>query len=151
MGVWGNVNDEIQKLSLSLGISLISTLYGLIAGYLLFEPMKKNVQRQLDNLKQFIEIIKTNYPSQAEDIDSYYSFENSTDRYLNEFIENCKTIGNDISTKNEIIFSKGTIVLQNIDFNTIWNDEQLTDEQRENIWKYLQTLYVFAYEYIKES
>ncbi len=35
----------------SLGISLIPTLYGLIAGYLIFEPMKKNVQRQLDNLQ----------------------------------------------------------------------------------------------------
>ena len=44
------VNDGIQKLSLSLGVSLIPTLYGLIAGYLLFESMKKNVQRQLDNL-----------------------------------------------------------------------------------------------------
>ena len=45
-----NENDSTQKLSLSLGVSLIPTLYGLIAGYLLFEPMKKNVQRQLDNL-----------------------------------------------------------------------------------------------------
>ena len=104
-----------------------------------------------DNLKQFVSIIKTNYPGQQAKIDEYYNFDSVNDRYLNEFVEICKTIGNDISTKNEIIFSKGSVVLKNIDFYLIWNDENLSDDQRENIWKYLQTLYIFAYEHIRES
>ena len=104
-----------------------------------------------DNLKQFIEIIKKNYPSQSEKINEYYNFDNPGDRYVTEFIDNSKIIGNDISTKNEIIFSKGNLVLKNVDFHTIWNDEELTDEQRENIWKYLQTLYIFSYEHMKDS
>lgn len=104
-----------------------------------------------DNLKQFIEIIKKNYPSQSAKIDEYYNFNNAGDKYITEFIENSKIIGNDISTKNEIIFSKGKSVLTNIDFYSIWNDEDLTEEQRDNIWKYLQTLYIFAYEYMKDT
>jgi flagellar motor component MotA len=45
------VDNLLPAFCLSLGVSLIPTLYGLIAGYLIFEPMKKNVQRQLDNLQ----------------------------------------------------------------------------------------------------
>jgi hypothetical protein len=102
-----------------------------------------------ENLKQFLEIIKTNYPNQKKRIEEYYIFDDPQSTYLDEFIKNCSLIGDDISTKNEVIFSKGTTVLHNIDFNSIWNDESLTDDQRENIWKYLHTLYIFAYEHIK--
>jgi len=104
-----------------------------------------------DNLSQFINIIKKNYPAQIDKIDSYYNFENPGDKYLNEFVGICKTIGNDISTKNEIIFSKGNTVLTNVDFYVIWNDDNLSDDQKENIWKYLQTLYIFAFEHIRDS
>lgn len=104
------------------------------------------------NLSQFIDIIKKNYPSQKELIEKHYTFDNNTgDKYLKEFLDSCTKIGDDISTKNEIIFSKGSNVLVNVDFYTIWNDESLSEEQRNNIWKYLQTLYIFAFEYIKDQ
>ena len=102
-----------------------------------------------NNLSQFTTIIKNLYPDQKKAIEEYYNFENPSEKYLQEFIENCSDLGDDISSKNEIIFSKGTIILNNIDFYTIWNDENLADDQKENIWKYLHTLYIFAYEHIK--
>jgi len=102
-----------------------------------------------DNLQQFTKTIKINYPDQSNRIDQYYDYSNPGDKYLNEFITNCSTIGDDISSKNEIIFSKDRTILHNIDFYSIWNDEKLTDVQKENIWKYLHTLYIFAYEHIK--
>ena len=102
-----------------------------------------------DNLAQFTNIIKKMYPEQKEAIENYYNFDEPGDRYLNSFIENCSEMGDNISSKNEIIFSKGTVILPNIDFYSIWNDEKLNDEQRENIWKYLHTLYIFAYEHTK--
>lgn len=104
-----------------------------------------------NTLNELLIVIKTNYPNQQSMIDSYYQFENPTEKYLLEFIENCKDKGDDISTKNEIIFSKGSIILNNVDFNSIWNDENLEDEQRDNIWKFLHTMYIFAYEHIKEQ
>ncbi len=104
------------------------------------------------NLSQFIDIIKKNYPSQKELIEKHYTFDNNTgDKYLKEFLDSCTKIGDDISTKNEIIFSKGSNVLVSVDFYSIWNDESLSEEQRNNIWKYLQTLYIFAFEYIKDQ
>jgi len=102
-----------------------------------------------ENLSQFTTIIKNLYPEQKDAIEKYYVFENAGDKYLKEFIENSSDMGDDISSKNEIIFSKGTVILNNIDFHTIWNDENLSDEQKDNIWKYLHTLYIFAYEHIK--
>ena len=102
-----------------------------------------------DNLSQFTDIIKKLYPDQKTAIEDYYNFKTPTDKYLNCFIDNCSDLGDDISSKNEIIFSKGTVILPNIDFYTIWNDENLSDGQKDNIWKYLHTLYIFAYEHIK--
>ena len=67
------------------------------------------------------------------------------------FLKTSTTIGNDISTKNEIIFSKDSVVLPCIDFHIIWNDPDLTDEQRENVWKYLHTLYILAFEHSKQQ
>ena len=110
-----------------------------------------------ENLKQFIDVLKKKYPEQKENIENYYNFDNPGSKYIDEFLENCKNCGDDISSKNEIIFSKGSKILNNVDFYSIWNNtdddsdndesKELSDEQRENIWKYLHTLYIFAYEY----
>lgn len=110
-------------------------------------------------LSDFLDILRTNYPSQTETINRYYSDLRKVedeetkeekfvcgDRYLEEFLENCRRKGDDISTKNEIIFSKDVVLLQSVDLHSVWNDEALTDSQRENIWKYLHTLYLYAFE-----
>tara|TARA_E500000178_G_scaffold355840_1_gene430082 strand:- start:1646 stop:2779 length:1134 start_codon:yes stop_codon:yes gene_type:complete len=107
------------------------------------------------NLKQFINVLKKKYPEQKDNIENYYNFDNPGNKYVDEFLENCKNCGDDISSKNEIIFSKGSKILNHIDFYSIWNNandnsnesKELNEEQRENIWKYLHTLYIFAYEY----
>jgi len=99
-------------------------------------------------LRELLNVIKINYKEQASSIDKYYIFdENTNDKYLNEFWENTKDKTSYLSSKNEIIFSKNSIILNNIDFNKIWNDENLEETQRENIWKYLHTLWMFGYEH----
>ena len=111
-----------------------------------------------ENLKQFINVLKKKYPEQKNTIENYYNFDNPGNKYIDEFLQNCKNCGDDISSKNEIIFSKDSKILNNIDFYTIWNSiddeihdntesKELNEEQRENIWKYLHTLYIFGYEY----
>jgi formiminotetrahydrofolate cyclodeaminase len=110
-------------------------------------------------LSDFLDILKTNYPTQKDTIDRYYSDLRKVedeetkeekyvcgDRYLEEFLENCRRKGDDISTKNEIIFSKDVVLLTCVDLHAVWNDEALTESQRENIWKYLHTLYLYAFE-----
>ena len=104
-----------------------------------------------ENLKQFIDVLKKKYPEQKENIENYYNFDNPGSKYIDEFLQNCKNCGDDISFKNETIFSKGSKILNNVDFYSIWNNtdddsdndesKELNEEQRENIWKYLHIIH----------
>jgi len=99
------------------------------------------------NLEQFIRnLTKINVD---ENYLEHYDFTDPGDKYLNIFYKNCGKFSNDIANKDEIIFSEENTILDNIDFNKIWNSN-LTDEDRSVIWNYLHTLYIFAYEHIKQ-
>lgn len=104
-----------------------------------------------DSLKQLLSVIKKKFPEQTDDIDSYYNLENEQSKYYEEFLENCLKFGNEISSKDEIIFSKGNVLLKNINFYEIWNHEEMDDDERDNIWNFLHTLYIYAYEAKKDS
>ena len=109
------------------------------------EKFNKNLQELLGQLCNL-------FPEQREKIEKNYIFNEATnDKYLIQFYENCKYLGDDMSSKNEIIFSKENIILDDIDFYSIWNSDVITSETKENIWKYLYTMYIFAYESIKEK
>lgn len=97
------------------------------------------------NLEQFINNLKKLEPS--IDSNNYYNFENPGDKYIVEFYNNCNSFGNDIANKDEIIFSEENTILENINFNKLWNSEELNEESKNIIWNYLQTLYLFSLEY----
>lgn len=104
-----------------------------------------------DNLKELLDQIKNLYPNQANAIDDYYIFDkdNNTHIYVDEFYKNCNKLGYDIGSKNEIIFSEDITIINKVNFYEIWNSPILTDEYKENIWKHIHTMYILAYEYIK--
>jgi hypothetical protein len=112
-------------------------------------------------LVEFLKVISNNYPSQVSNINVIYEYENddekvqpklkNVEKHLENFLKNCNGKGDDISSKNEIIFAKDNIILDGINFYDIWNDDKLDDKQRENIWKYLHSLYLHAYEYHSEK
>jgi hypothetical protein len=112
-------------------------------------------------LVEFLKVIYNNYPNQIDNINKIYKYENEEEKvnlklkdietHLDSFLKNCNGKGDDISSKNEIIFTKDTILLDGINFYEIWNDEKLDDKHRENIWKYLHSLYLHAYEYHSEK
>lgn len=104
-----------------------------------------------NNLEQLLNTIILNYPDQKQSIEEYYILPLDGNKYLNMFYENCRTKGNFISNKDEIIFSKESIILNNIDFNLIWNDNKIDEKDRHNIWKYLHTLYLYSFEYKKNK
>ena len=104
------------------------------------------------NLEQLLKQIKNLFPEQIEKINNHYQFDDNTkDSYLISFYNNCKTFGEDVSSKNEIIFSKENILLEEVDLYTVWNSDKLIDEYKENIWKYIHTMYILAYEYINDA
>ena len=104
-----------------------------------------------ENLKLLLEQITNVFPEQREHIESIYNFEEPGDKYLSSFYLNCRTMGDDVSSKNEIIFSKENTILDGVNFYEIWNSEKINPDMKKNIWKYLHTLYVYAYEYEKDQ
>jgi hypothetical protein len=112
-------------------------------------------------LVEFLKVISNNYPDQVDNINKLYLYEDVEEKanpkikdiegHLDNFLKNCNGKGDDISSKNEIIFSKDNMLLDGVNFYAIWNDEKLDDLQRENIWKYLHSLYLHAYEYHSEK
>ena len=104
-----------------------------------------------ENLKLLLEQIVKVFPEQQENIENIYKFEDPGDKYLRSFYLNCRNMGDDVSSKNEIIFSKENTILEGVDFYEIWNSEKLNVDMKNNIWKYLHTLYVYAYEYEKQQ
>jgi len=107
-------------------------------------------------LVEFLKVISNNYPKQNNKINSIYEYNDDgklkdIEKHLDKFLNNCNGKGDDISSKNDIIFSKDSIILDGINFYEIWNDDKLDDKQKDNIWKYLHSLYLHAYEYHSEK
>jgi len=103
-------------------------------------------------LKEFVEKLANKYPEQKQSIEKYYKIdENTGSKYLDHFFEHALKNGMDLSTKNEIIFSKGNTILKHIDFYQIWNgDKELDQTEMDSIWTYLHTLYIYAIQYKKD-
>ena len=103
-------------------------------------------------LKDFVDQIgKFASKEQREKIEKNYTFEDmETDIYVKSFFENCKKLGDDISNRDEIVFSEENILLEHINFYELWNSN-LSEENKENIWKHLQTLYIYSYEDMKQK
>ena len=100
-------------------------------------------------LEQLLTTVLENYPEQNNSIRKHYNLpiDLTNDTYIRNFIQNCSGKGQDISTKNEIIFSKDIVLVTGVNFYDIWNDSSLSDQHRENIWKYLHTLYIYSFEH----
>lgn len=63
---------------------------------------------------------------------------------ITSFYKKCNELNTDFTDKNEIIFSKDNEIIKNIDFYKIWNNN-LSQSNGEKIWKYLFTLYLYAF------
>uniref|UniRef100_A0A6C0B5E4 Uncharacterized protein n=1 Tax=viral metagenome TaxID=1070528 RepID=A0A6C0B5E4_9ZZZZ len=104
------------------------------------EKFNKNLEQFIRNLSKI---------SGDKTFIKKYDFVNPGDKYLKTFYKNCSKLSNDIANKDEIVFSEENTILEHINFNEIWNSD-LNDENRLTIWNYLHTLYIFAYEHIKD-
>ena len=108
---------------------------------------KNNINIFNKNLQSLLKNIIENFSDLKGIIENNYTFPLEGEGYLNKFIINNKNKGNDISNKNEIIFSKGLIILEYIDFNYIWNHGDMSHQNKNIIWKYIQSLYLYSLEY----
>ena len=100
------------------------------------------------NLELFLNNIKMVVPELTQAIDDTYQFNNDTgSKYVKDFYSNIYPLRKELSNCDEVLFSVNNTILQNINFNTLWNNELITQNVQKTIWKYLHTLYLFSYEY----
>ena len=59
---------------------------------------------------------------------------------IKTFLNNIDNHSKKIKDKDETLFQEN--LLPNIDFNELWNSENITERAKNNIWKYLQTFLI---------
>lgn len=104
-----------------------------------------------NNFEKLLKNIINLFPNQKNKIEDNYSFPIEGDSHIKSYFEVCKLISKDISERNEIIFSEEYQIIPNVNFYEIWNDEDIGEDSKDIIWKYLQTLYINSYEYQKNE
>merc|ERR1711935_146312 len=71
--------------------------------------------------------------------------ESVNETYIKDYMDKISEYHSDIAKKNDKLFKsdKEIYLLKDIDFRDLWSKD-LSDTTRENLWKYLQTLYVLG-------
>lgn len=108
-------------------------------------------------LHTFLKEIVTIIPEFSETVNNNYSdiLENSTlndIKYVKEYMSAIEKHQSEISSKNDKLFKgeESVLILKDIDFRELWSKD-LSDNTRENVWKYLQTLYVLGRKIITDD
>ena len=107
-----------------------------------------------NTFKELLNDIKQSYNNNFNEfvddeiIESYLGKDNT--KLINDYYKNVKEVGNELSNKDEFIFSENIELIKGINFFKIWNSE-LSDETKESIWKYLHTMYLYSDNYNRNT
>ncbi len=90
-------------------------------------------------IPEFREILEKNYSEVLEKSDL------NTNSFAKEYMTSIQQYHSEIAQKNDKLFKgeESVTILKELDFRELWSKD-LSDNTRENIWKYLQTLYVLG-------
>jgi hypothetical protein len=122
-------------------------------------------QVQFNNyLVEFIQKMKVILPSESRIFAKYYKYyrgyvdQGKRVEFIGEFVQYISKYKKELSLCDEGLFSeeddyypkKPIQLMKGIDFKKIWRNDDLTEGSKENIWKYLQTLYLIGSFVLKE-
>jgi len=117
---------------------------------------KTNIEHFNEYFKCFVLDIKTSYPEYGDIIDSYYStlLESdicNDDKYVKRFMVKMNEHESKISNKDITLFSESINIIKNIDFQVIFDSKEMSKDNLEKMWDYLQTLYVLGKTIISDT
>ena len=95
----------------------------------------------------FIEDIIKVFPEYKERLyDTYFEGEekNVIHDELNGFLNNVNKISEQIVENEFSIFDRDPILLTNVSFKLLWNSKNITKQNKESVWKYLQTFCMYT-------
>ena len=117
---------------------------------------KTSIEHFNSYLKLFINNIIETFSEFEEVLKEYYKelLENdqcNDDKYVKRFMKKLQTQKNNISNKNDDLFKESIFILKNVDFNLIWHSEELSENNKDVIWDYIQTLYILGETIVSDS
>lgn len=117
---------------------------------------KTNIEHFNEYFKCFVLDIRTSYPEYRELIDSYYGnlLNEETcndDKYVKRYMVKMNDHEEKISNKNKSLFDEPIFILKNIDFKIIIDSNEISNENMDKMWDYLQTLYVLGKTIISDT
>lgn len=120
------------------------------------EKTKTNIEYFNDYLRLFIKNIIESFSEYKNVLDEYYkelldSNNNNDDKYVKRFMNKMKNKKKLISEKDNDLFSEDIFILKNVNFKVLWESGELSDNNKEKIWEYIQTLYILAETIINDT
>lgn len=117
---------------------------------------KTNIEYFNDYLKLFIKNIIESFSEYKDVLEEYYkelleSETSNDDKYVKRYMNKMKEHKNHISEKNESLFENDIYILKNVNFKTLWVSGELSDNNKEKIWEYIQTLYILSETIINDT
>mgnify|MGYP006072621593 CR=1 FL=1 len=117
---------------------------------------KTNIEYFNDYLTLFIKSIIESFSEYKDVLEEYYSdlLEsniNNDDKFVKRFMNKMKDTKTMISEKNDKLFKNDIYILKNVNFKIIWESGELSDNNKEKIWEYIQTLYILAETIINDT
>ena len=108
-----------------------------------------NIEHFNSYLKLFITNIKNSFEEYSPTIDKYYKelLESETcndDKYVKRYTTKMKKYKTQVSKKDDSIFNNDIYIFKNINFKDIWISGELSENNKEKIWEYLQTLFILS-------
>ena len=70
-----------------------------------------------------------------------------TDKYINNFWENINSKSKMISQHDEFLFCKDIDIINNLSLFEYYNHENITEENKNKLWEYLEFMYLYTYSY----
>ena len=68
----------------------------------------------------------------------------NSDKYVKRFMKKMSPYKQEIADKDESMFEDSLCVLKNVDSSTIFESDELSSNNREIIWEYIQSLYLLG-------
>jgi hypothetical protein len=117
---------------------------------------KTNIEHFNDYLKLFVTNIIETFPEYKEVLETYYSelLSNDScnnDKYVKRFMKKTKDYQSKISSKDESLFDESICILKHVDFKIIWESDELSENNKDKIWEFIQTLYIIGNTIINDS
>merc|ERR1711935_392567 len=117
---------------------------------------KTNIEYFNSYLKLFIENIKETFSEYNDVLNEYYvdllkDETSNDDKFVKRFMKKMKEYKKFISEKDSLLFENDIYILKNVNFKVIWESGELSDNNKEKIWEYIQTLYILSETIINDT